>query len=373
MQFPFCPNPDCHYHRHAPPGKRWYRPFGSYSTKRNGRLPRYRCRACGRTFSRQTFSIDYYTKKQLCYPTLLRLLSSGVSLRGLSRLFGETTNCIANRIDRLARQCIASHLHLLGEISLQEPLVADGFETFTVSQYYPENIHLLVGKDSQYLYSFNHVTISRKGRMRAEQKKRRELLYRQYRPPRGGVRKLFGALLEELVRVWVRGPLAPLTLITDEKKEYRYALRDKGVFVHLTAAGLLVHRRISSKKARTTQNALFSVNYFDREIRKDCAAHHRESLCFARNVSASMNRMILYVFYHNYLKPYRIVPEEMPVHAEVAGVGKESIAAELGRVFSRRVFLSRERVYGFWRKLWEKELVTPLKRGPEYLPAFALA
>jgi len=30
-------------------------------------------------------------------------------------------------------------------------------------------------------------------------------------------------------------------------------------------------------------------------------------------------------------------------------------------------------VHGFWRKLWEKELVTPLKREPEYLPAFALA
>jgi hypothetical protein len=145
------------------------------------------------------------------------------------------------------------------------------------------------------------------------------------------------------------------------------------VFVHLRERGLLVHRRTSSKKARTTRNELFSVNYFDREIRKDCAAHHRESLCFARNVSASMNRMLLYVFYHNYLKPYRIVAEEMPVHAEVAGVGKVRIAAELGRVFSQRVFLSRERVYGFWRKLWVKELVTPLKQDPEYLPAFALA
>jgi hypothetical protein len=37
------------------------------------------------------------------------------------------------------------------------------------------------------------------------------------------------------------------------------------------------------------------------------------------------------------------------------------------------VFLSRERVYGFWRKLWVKELITPLKQDPEYLPAFALA
>lgn len=373
MQFPFCPNPACRYHAKAPPGRRWYRLFGSYYTKRNGRVPRYRCRACGRTFSRQTFSIDYYTKKKLCYATLLRLLSSGVSLRGLSRLFGETTNCIANRIDRLARQCIASHLHLLREIVLQEPLVADGFETFTVSQYYPENIHLLVGKDSQYLYYFNHVTIARKGRMRPEQKTRRAHLYKQYRPPRGGIRKLFAELLAELVEVWLRGPAAPLTLFTDEKKEYGHALGDKGIFVHLKAKGWLLHRRTSSKKARTTRNPLFSVNYFDREIRKDCAAHHRESLCFARNVSQSMNRLILYLFYHNYLKPYRIVPEQLPPHAEVAGVAKESIEGELEGLFSRRVFLSRERVHGFWRKLWEKELVTPLKRGPEYLPAFALA
>ena len=83
--------------------------------------------------------------------------------------------------------------------------------------------------------------------------------------------------------------------------------------------------------------------------------------------------MAFYLFYHNYLKPYRIVPEQLPPHAEVAGVAKESIEGELEGLFSLRVFLSRERVQGFWRKLWEKKLVTPLKREPEYLPAFALA
>jgi len=67
-----------------------------------------------------------------------------------------------------------------------------------------------------------------------------------------------------------------------------------------------VHLRISSHLPRTIHNPLFSSNYTDRELRKDLANHHRESVCFNRNVANGMLRLWAYLMWHNYLKPYRI-------------------------------------------------------------------
>jgi len=36
---------------------------------------------------------------------------------------------------------------------------ADGFESFCVSQYFPNNIQLLVGSDSQHVYQIDYATI----------------------------------------------------------------------------------------------------------------------------------------------------------------------------------------------------------------------
>jgi hypothetical protein len=61
------------------------------------------------------------------------------------------------------------------------------------------------------------------------------------------------------------------------------------------------------------------VNYLDREIRKDLAEHHRETVCFARSQLMSDARMWIYLVWHNTDKPYRISPRQDVSHAEAAG------------------------------------------------------
>ncbi|MBL8967515.1 MAG: hypothetical protein JNG85_10915, partial [Spirochaetaceae bacterium] len=58
---PFCPNPGCEHHRQAS-GFRYqaFVPWGFYTTRAFGLVPRFRCTACRKTFSSQTFSVDYY-------------------------------------------------------------------------------------------------------------------------------------------------------------------------------------------------------------------------------------------------------------------------------------------------------------------------
>ncbi|MDQ7795902.1 MAG: hypothetical protein RDU47_03905, partial [Spirochaetia bacterium] len=101
--FHFCPNPACAYHQHAPK-ERWFVAAGFYVTKTFGKVQRFRCLACGKYFSTQTFSLDYFAKRKLAYPQIETLLSSSMSIRALSRFFSASCGTIQNRIDRLARQ-----------------------------------------------------------------------------------------------------------------------------------------------------------------------------------------------------------------------------------------------------------------------------
>ena len=58
-----CPNPACLHFEHPP--ARWKVRFGSYATLAHGTVNRYRCSACGRTFSDQTESMHYFAKRRL--------------------------------------------------------------------------------------------------------------------------------------------------------------------------------------------------------------------------------------------------------------------------------------------------------------------
>ncbi|MBN1410502.1 MAG: hypothetical protein JW969_06630, partial [Spirochaetales bacterium] len=140
--------------------------------------------------------------------------------------------------------------------------------------------------------------------------------------------------------------------------------------------GQFHHVKINSKVYRNKQNRLFPVNYMDRELRKDLAAYRRETVCFARNVSAAMGRLSVYLYYHNYLKPYRINnrKDNLLTHAFIAGIKNTGIPETMNnRLFTERCFLTHCSLERFEEDIWMKRLVTPLKRRKEYVPAYYAA
>ena len=360
-----------HTKGHKP--SRWYTKDGTYATLFFGTIQRYKCVICGKRFSERTFHIDYYAKKRIDYRRIFRQLISTGSTRDMARQLRVSCASVANRISRLSRNAMAVLEELKAEILLSEALAADGFESFAVSQYFPNNIHLLLGKDSQYIWYLNYVPLRRKGRMREAQQQRRKELEKRYLPPRGILTSQFRLLLLQAIAAAQRAD-RPLVLYTDEKLEYVRAVHSIPLLLTWKAENTFNHVRISSKKARTTTNALFPVNYIDRQLRKDLANHVRETVCFTRNVNNGMERLMIYVLYHNHYKDYR---EGNPryrgiTHAEMAGLEKKRQELALRQVFTRRKFLSLETVTGEYLKVWKRELVTPLREGREYLPQYAL-
>lgn len=374
----FCPNPKCDFHRLDPPtsGDRWYRKNGTYPTVTFGPVQRYKCLRCSKGFSDQTFSIDYYAKRKIPYKRILNQIISTGSIRDMSRELHATTETIQNRIDRLARQCIASHGRLIDKVKLWEDLAADGFESFTVSQFFPCTIHLLAGCDSQYIYFTNYVTMRRKGRMTEEQKEQRENLEKLYKADKKGIQKGFRELVNAAVALGKRGILDYLVLHTDEKPDYFRAIHRGSDAEELILEGKWLHTWTNSKEKRTGGNPLFAVNYLDRQIRKDLCEHVRETVCFGRNVSECMSRTAVYLWHHNYKKPFRVNGYGKNFrHAELAGLTRQEIYDAVKGVMSARRFLSLEPVEPALKRVWLKELETPLwgKGSARYVPKYIAA
>ena len=369
----FCPNRHCSHHRGAPQDPRWYIRDGTYTTRAHGKVPRFICTRCGKQFSQQTFSIDYGVKKAVSYRYIFNQLKAGAGIRAIARDVSVSHNLILNRCSRLARSALAVHASIHRTIRLQEDLVADGFESFVGSQYFPNNIHLLAGKDSQHLYGFDYAHLRRKGRMTERQKARVKELDAHFTSGRRTITSSFRGLIEQLEHLRRTRCGAHTTLYTDEKVHYRKVFKEYTSL--LGNPDLVSHVQINSRKARTVRNRLFSVNYLDREIRKDCANHVRETVQYSRNVSHLMERLAIYRVYHNYVKPYRVDHPRLKrvTHGEMAGINKEVIQKEMDSLFTRRRFFSRLTLCWSDVLIWLRGLATPPKNGMQVVPSYAWA
>ncbi len=367
----FCPRSGCTAH-YDPPADRWWSRDGSYSTLLSGIVLRFRCRLCGKRFSTRSFSIDYYAKRSVSYPQLLGHLSSCCGVRAAGRQLQVDHKTIMNKFMRFARQALAAQALLLDQSILGEDLVIDGIQSFWISQYFPNNLQLIVGADSQFVYGYNGFTLRRSGRMTDVQKKRRETIEKRFRADSDATRRHFCDLLEICSRLINDGSERTFQLRTDEHRDYRRAVESHGPFENLVERGRVHHKRFSSKLPRTIHNPLFAVNYMEREIRKDLAEHVRESTRFARSVHGSMDRLSCYLFFHNFLKNWRAkLPAEHRISpARRSGISSRSLNEMLGWIFDRRVFFDRLPLIQPFLLIWFRMYQTPLRAGPAYLPGY---
>ena len=368
MNIPHCPNPSC-ANFEAPNNTNWYIHYGFYTTKVFGTVSRYRCKTCRRTFSSHTFSIDYYAKKIISYSSLLDQLVTASGLIDMSRNLHVRVETIENRLERLSRCALAMHSELLQHLAMNEDMAADGLESFSFSQYYPNEVNIFAGSDSEFIYTQGFANLRRKGCMTPEQKQKRKLLEKSVKADPKAVEKSFRNLISNLTEHLAEKGITRKKLFTDEHKAYVRALSCvKDVPV------LLEHEQISSKEPRTRENKLFPVNYLDRQIRKDLSDHARETVQFARCPSALMARMSVYRFYHNCCIPRRVRESRRgnnETHAERAGITRAQMDDIIKRHWGKRSFLHKVNLGSEELKTWLCEWRNPGIPFGRYVPKYA--
>lgn len=369
---PFCPQAGCPAH-YQPPEPRWYDRFGTYYSRRSGRVQRYRCRYCGRHFSDSSFSLDYYAKRRVDYSHLMNLVCSCSGIRQMSRILHVHRQTVLNRIMRLARQAIAVHSQLTVDGKIEEPVVVDGLVSYWVSQYVPNEFTVLLGARSRYIYSYSACSKRRSGRMTDHQRRRRAELEEHFRADPQALGRSFSQVLEVATRC-AHAARCILELRTDEHRTYTRCLTTHAGWNLLRSDGKAVHRTTSSRRIRSATNPLAVVNTLDRSVRNDLAEHVRETIRFARNVNASVERFTVYQHWHNYRKPASIneAHADNSTHAEHAGIPYDAIRSQLRGFYTRRRFLTRAPVWGQMRDLWLRVHHTPFRASSDYLPRYLL-
>ena len=387
---PFCPNAKCQHHtRHLLPYHRrrqsaaWFQYKGWRTTACAGRYHRCRCKSCGHYFCERTFHIDFRTHRTVRYQDLVADLCSRVSLRATHRNRGISPSVTRNRIGRLARNSIALHCAMRTFLDTPENFIADGFVSFETSQYYPSNLHIAIGENSEYLYTMDHVTIRRTGRMSKRQKLRQAQLEAVYKPDSRGLTRSFTRVMDTVAHQldhWFppgtqRPPRQPvLELVTDEKLEYEVAISSCPGMHRQMAQTNITWQRINSHHNRGPGGPMFAMDNFDRELRKDIGAYVRESVTFRRNVSNAMESNHVYRLYHNFFKEYRSRDRLGQRRWQRAGLPEKLVKSRLKTIYSRRAFYTH--VQGMrpeeeW--VWKRRLYTPGQLHQQLPRAYVLS
>jgi transposase-like protein len=356
-----CPWPECPEHRREGRSTRYrFHRHGRYARECAPRkVPRFRCLACGRTFSRQTFSTTYYAKRPKLAPMIAMLLQASACHRQIARVLGCAHTTVGRAVARLGRHCLLLlHRALLELRHLGEPVVVDHFESFEVSQDLPFGIGMAVGHRSWFVYALDPAIHGRGGRLTEAQKAR--IARRKARARLGGYRGSFSRLLGIL------GSLAPtdqpLILHTDGHKSYRRAL----------AADRAQHRfRLiatpnpargpkgspASEAAKERDAGMYPSDRLHSLVRHTAKHHTRETIAFPRRVNAALERAFLLAVWRNFVKgrserkPDRRTPAML--------LGLTSTPWTWTRILARRLFPGHTPLPASWSAIYRRELTTP--------------
>lgn len=340
---PHCPNRKCRHHNDLP--DRWHYVRRGYFTRPSDglRVPRAQCRACGVTFSRQTFSIDYWMKRRDLPRRVFMRIVGGMCGRQIARDVGCSPEAVHRVTARLGRHCMLFHMAHWRSDPPTCPVVVDGFESFEYSQYHPIHHHLAVEAETGFWLYHTDSELRRKGRMTSFQKKRRAELEAMYgRPDPRAIRKDMTQLLEVSLDRSERAHIH-----SDDHRSYPPAIR--------AAPCPVRHTVTSSKIRRTTRNPLFPVNELDLLIRHSQSNHKRETIAFSKRRQASAERLAILQVWKNYVKWWR---EKRPGETAAMRKGIANRRLTIGDVLAKRLFRGRIGLPPRWSEYYDRAVQT---------------
>jgi len=370
----FCPWVGCSAHRAGGASSARFRRHGVFLRQCDGRVvPRFRCLACGRTCSLQTFAVSYYLKRPALSVPIAAGLVAGSAHRQLARSLGCSPSTVTRRSARLGRHALLlSGLALADMQAVPEPVVVDHFETFAFSQDNPVGIATVVGSRSWFVYALDPAPHRRGGRLSPAQR-HRLAADRHLQPRRGGYVRSFRRVLDFLARR-VPDP-TPLTLVTDGHLSYARALErhpDRHRFEHRTYPNPSRGPKGSprSPQARVRDRAMFPVDLLHGLMRHSCAHHRRETIAFGRRLNALLERGFLLAVWRNFVKGRSERYRDAPSPAMELALTPHRWTWE--RLLAQRLFPSRLAVPDAWMSIYRREWATPAL-GANTLHALKLA
>ena len=333
-----CPYRRCSFHSRPLP-RFFYRHGFYYPNCRAHPVPRFRCRGCRRTFSRQTFRADFRDHKPHLNAQLFSRSASGVGIRQCARELPLSNRCTELKLRKIGRHVRRLNLNLRRELSPDASFRFDELETYEGQRNTrPLSVPVLVESESRYIVWAESAPIRPRGKMT---KKRLKSI--QESESRHGVRKDLSR--RSVQRALQRGAeisatSSTVTLNTDEKSSY------PGQAEKAFGRERLKLIRTNSKLVRATWNPLFAVNHEEAVARDLMGRLRRESWLVSKKRRYLDLALQIHMAYRNLVR--RRFNKDRESAAELLGF--------LPRRLTAQEVLS-------WRQDWSKESIHPLSRG----------
>lgn len=293
MEFvpPFCPNPACE--RHAHPVPRFFVGHGTYQPVcRDEPVPRFRCRQCKRTFSRQTFRQDHRDRRPEVNVRLFELLTSGVGYRQCARVLKLGVAAVQWKARKLARHAGLLHDNLCRQIAGERTFLLDEEETYEQASIRTLTMPVLIEKDSWFVVASDVSPTRRLAKAGSVRRRWQDAEEDEHGPRPDRSRECVANVLRQLDR---RLGDARLVLRTDQKASYATIARE--VF-----GDRVVHETTSGRLPRTVHNPLFPINTTAAMTRDNCGRLRRQSWLVTKRGEQLHNHMHLFLVYRNYVR-----------------------------------------------------------------------
>ena len=291
-----CPRPDCpsRASRHF----RWRRK-GRFTRLCDGRsVPRFLCLGCLRTFSSQTFRVDYRLRKPRLHLALFKDFVSKSTMRQSARTLGCTRHTVAHRLALLGRHCRAFHEAMLERARADGGIAGvfqlDELETFELSRRLkPVTVPVLIERKSYFVVHAACATLPARGGLSTLWRKKKEALELREGKRRSGS---LAAVRESFTRLArVHRATGSVAVQTDRKSSYSTNL--KRMF-----ADRLRHERHSSQTARNYSNPLFPINHTLAMMRDGMSRLVRRTWAAAKLRDRLAWHLWIWIAYRNYVR-----------------------------------------------------------------------
>ena len=288
---PRCPNRACPMF--AAPSGRFYTTNGGYQPKcRTEPVPRFRCKTCGRGFSRQTFRHDYYDHRPELNAPVFKLLSSGVGFRQISRYVGCGARCPQQKLVKMARTLAKLRDNLCPRLAGGRAFVMDEEETYEVASIRPLTMPVLIERETWFLLAEDVGSIRRL----AKPGTRRRVAQEADEKKRGRRPDESRACVQRVLRALAgKCPEGDILLQTDMKSSYAKLARR--IF-----GARLAHETTSSKQVRDKHNPLFPINVTLAMTRDNCSRLRRKSWLVTKRGVRLRDHMHLFAVYRNFVR-----------------------------------------------------------------------
>ena len=290
---------------------------GSFTRDCDGRtVQRFLCLECRRTFSTQTFRLDYRLKKPQLNHTLFAPFVSKVTHRQAARVEGCSRKTVAHRLKLLGDHCREFHFSRLdrsrGERGIAGVFQLDELETFEHSRRLaPVTMPVLIERSSYFVVDVKAAPLPCRGGLSEEDKKRKAAREKVGGVRRSGSKKAVTECFQRLAEF--HDPSRAVEVQTDQKSTY-------GPILRRTFGTRLAHKRYSSRDRRDYKNPLFPINHTLAMMRDGISRLVRRTWAASKLRDRLERHAWIWIAWRNYV---RGITNEAPQTSPAMAIGIE--------------------------------------------------